>query len=167
MKKIILLAIVTIVLTFNSFAQISAGGGISYGTEIETIGINLRGQYSITETIDIVGGFTFFFPKKSSQEIPFWGTIETKSSLWTFDIDGHYNFTINDKFGFYPLAGLNISGASVDIDGNKTSDTEAGLNIGAGATYSINDKLAAFTEIKYTIGNMDQAVIGIGVLYRF
>jgi outer membrane protein X len=167
MKKITLLAIVTLALTFNSFAQISAGGGISYGTEIENIGLNLRGQYSITESIDVVGGFTFFLPKKTSQSIPFFGTIETKSTLWTFDIDGHYNFTINDKFGFYPLAGLNISAASVDIDGNKASDTEAGLNIGAGATYNINDKLAAFTEIKYTIGNMDQAVIGIGVLYGF
>jgi opacity protein-like surface antigen len=167
MKKLTLLAIVTIAFTFNSFAQISAGGGISYGTEIETIGFNLRGQYSITESIDVVGGFTFFIPNKTSQSIPFFGTIETKSTLWTFDIDGHYNFSINDKFGFYPLGGLNISGASVDIDGTKASDTEVGLNIGAGATYNINDKLAAFTEIKYTIGNMDQAVIGIGVLYAF
>ncbi len=167
MKKLTLLAIVTIALTFNSFAQISAGGGISYGTEAETIGFNLRGQYNITESIDVVGGFTFFLPKKTSQAIPFFGTIETKSSLWTFDIDGHYNFNINDKFGFYPLAGLNISGASVDVDGTKAKDTEVGFNIGAGATYEINDKLAAFTEVKYTIGNFDQVVIGIGVLYGF
>ena len=167
MKKLTLLAVVTIALTFNSFAQISAGGGLSYGSEAETIGFNLRGQYNINENIDVVGGFTFFFPKKTSQNIPFFGTIETKSSFWTFDIDGHYNFVINDKFSFYPLAGLNITGVSVEVDGTKDSDTEAGLNIGVGATYKINEQLKGFAETKYIISDFDQAVITFGVLYSF
>ena len=166
MKKLTLLAIISIALTFNSFAQISAGGGLSYGTEAETIGFNLRGQYNINENIDVVGGFTFFLPKKTSQTI-FFGTVETKTSMWTFDIDGHYNFGIMDKLNVYPIAGLNISGVSVDVNGTKASDTEVGLNIGAGATYEISDQLAGFFETKYTIGNYDQAVITFGVLYGF
>ena len=166
MKKLTLLAVITIAFTFNSLAQISAGGGIAYGTEQETIGFNLRGQYNINENIDVIGGLTFFLPKTISQPT-FFGTIKNKTSLWTFDIDGHYNFPINDKFSFYPLAGINISGASVEVNGTKTSKTEIGLNIGVGASYEINDKLEGFFETKYTIGNFDQAVITVGVLYKF
>ena len=167
MKKLTLLAIITIAFTINSFAQISAGGGISYGTEAKNIGFNLRGQYNITEAIDVAGGFTFFLPKKTSQTIPFMGSIDTKTSMWTFDVDGHYNFSINDQLNAYPLAGLNISGASVDVNGTKASDTGVGLNIGGGATYNITETLTGFAELKYTIGNYNQLVIGVGVLYTF
>lgn len=167
MKKITLLAVVTIALTFNSFAQISAGGGITYGSEQKTIGFNLRGQYNVWENVDAVAGFTFFFPKKTSQQFPIVGTIKTKTTMWSFDIDGHYNFELMDKLKAYPIAGLNLSGVSVDVNGTKTSDTEVGFNIGAGATYEITDKLAGLFEIKYTLGKYDQAVIGIGVLYGF
>jgi len=166
MKKIILLVTVAVTLSLNSFAQISAGGGLAFGTEAETVGINLRGQYGITESIDGVVGFTFFFPKTDKQRL-FTSTIETKTSMWSIDFDGHYNFAINDQFKVYPLAGLNITGASVEINGSKSSDTEAGLNIGAGATYGFSDQLKAFAETKYTIGNYDQAVITLGVLYSF
>lgn len=166
MKKIILLAIVTFALAFNSFAQISAGGGISYGTEQKTIGFNFRGQYNVWENVDIVGGLTFYLPHKEKQTV-FFATIDSKTTMWSFDIDGHYNFELMDNLKVYPIAGLNISGVSVEVNGNKVSDTEVGFNIGAGATYEITDKLAGFFEIKYTLGNYDQAVVGIGVLYGF
>lgn len=166
MKKLTLFAVITIAFAFNSFAQISAGGGLVYGTEQETIGFNLRGQYSITESIDVVGGLTFYLPNKEKQTILF-ATIESKTTMWAFDVDGHYNFGIIDKLKVYPLAGLNIAGVSVDVNGTKASDTEVGLNIGAGANYEISDQLAGFFETKYTIGNYDQVVISFGVLYSF
>ena len=167
MKKLGLLAIIFIALNFNSFAQISAGGGLSFGSGTKTLGINLRGQYTIMENIDVVGGLTFFFPKTTSQSLPFIGTIETKESAWTFDIDGHYNFAINDQFKFYPVGGLNITGVSVKVNGAKSSDTKIGLNVGIGAAYSLSEKLGAFAEAKYIISNADQAVITAGVLYGF
>jgi outer membrane protein X len=167
MKKLTLLAIIVIALTSNSFAQISAGGGITYGSEQKTIGFNLRGQYNVWENVDVVGGLTFYLPKKTSETVPFLGTIKTKTSMWSFDVDGHYNFELMDKLTAYPIAGLNISGVSVDINGTKASDTEVGFNIGAGASYEVTDKLAGFFEFKYTLGNYDQAVLGIGVLYGF
>ena len=166
MKKITLLSIIIVALACNSFAQINAGGGITYGTEQKTIGFNLRGQYNIWENVDIVGGLTFYLPHKEKQTLIF-TTVNSKTTMWSFDVDGHYNFDLIDKLKAYPIAGLNISGVSVEVNSNKVSDTEVGLNIGAGATYEITDKLAGLFEIKYTIGNYDQAVIGIGVLYGF
>jgi len=166
MKKLILLLIVALALTFNSFAQISAGGGLVYGTEQETIGFNFRGQYNVWENVDVVGGFTIYLPNKQKQTLIF-TTVESKTNMWAFDVDGHYNFELMDNLKVYPLAGLNISGVSVDVNGTKTSDTEVGFNIGAGATYEITDKIAGLFETKYTIGNYDQAVISFGALYRF
>lgn len=166
MKKLTLLAFVIIALTCNSFAQIKAGGGITYGSEQKTIGFNLRGQYNVWENVDVVGGFTFYLPHKEKQTILF-ATVESKTTMWSFDVDGHYNFDLIDKLKAYPLAGLNISGVSVEVNGTKASDTEVGFNIGAGAAYEITDNLAAYFELKYTLGNYDQAVIGIGVLYVF
>ena len=166
MKKITLLAIISIALTFNSFAQISAGGGISYGTEQKTIGFNLRGQYNIWENVDVVGGLTFYLPHNEKQTVLF-VTVDSKTNMWCFDVDGHYNFDLIDKLKVYPLAGLNISGVSVEVNGTKASDTEVGFNIGAGATYEITDNLAGLFETKYTLGNADQAVVTFGVLYGF
>lgn len=166
MKKITLLAVITVVFTMNSFAQIKAGGGITYGSEQKTIGFNLRGQYNVWENVDVVGGLTFYLPHKEKQTLLF-TTVDSKTTMWSLDIDGHYNFDLIDKLKAYPLAGLNISGVSVEVNGSKASDTEVGFNIGAGAAYEVSDNLAGFFELKYTLGNYDQAVIGIGVLYSF
>ncbi|HAF30926.1 MAG TPA: hypothetical protein DCG75_17955 [Bacteroidales bacterium] len=166
MKKLTLLAIITIAFAFNSFAQISAGGGLVYGTEQKTIGFNLRGQYNVWENVDVVGGVTFYLPNKDKQTLIF-TTVESKTNMWSFDVDGHYNFELMDNLKVYPLAGLNISGVSIEVNGAKASDTEVGFNIGAGATYEITDKIAGLFETKYTIGNFDQAVITLGALYRF
>lgn len=166
MKKLTLLAIIAMAFTFNSYSQISAGGGLVYGTEQQTIGFNLRGQYNITENIDIVGGLTFYLPNKEKQTLIF-TTVESKTNMWAFDVDGHYNFGIIDKLKVYPLAGLNIAGVTIEVNGTESSDTEVGLNIGAGATYEITEKIAGLFETKYTIGNFDQAVISLGVLYKF
>ena len=164
MKKITLLSVVIIALACNSFAQINAGGGITYGSEQKTIGFNLRGQYNVWENVDVAGGFTFYLPYNEKQSVLFI-TVDSKTTMWSFDVDGHYNFDLMDKLTAYPLAGLNISGVSIEVNGSKAKDTEVGFNIGAGAAYEITDKLAGFFELKYTLGNYDQAVIGIGVLY--
>ena len=167
MKKLTLIVLALIVTNINSFSQISAGGGLSFGTEAKTIGFNLRGQYSITESIDLVGGLTFFLPKTETQTIPFVGTIKTKSTLFSFDVDGHYNFSINDKICIFPLSGLNITNASVSVNNTKTGDTKVGLNVGAGGAYKISESLNAFVETKYIIGKYDQLVIALGILYQF
>lgn len=166
MKKILLMAIIAVAFAFNSYSQISAGGGLVYGTEQKTIGFNLRGQYNVWENVDVVGGLTFYLPHKEKQTLIF-TTVETKTSMWSFDVDGHYNFELMDKLKVYPIAGLNISGVTIEVNGSKASDTEVGFNIGAGATYEITEKIAGLFETKYTIGNYDQAVITLGVLYRF
>lgn len=168
MKKITLVFVLALVTVFTSQAQeIDLKGALSIGTEVEPgIGIHLGGLYQLQEEIDIAAGFTFFLPD-SYQSSGFGGNYEVKSSMWMFDVDGHYIFDL-DGFIVYPLAGLNFTTYKVKYEGigfNDISNTEFGLNIGGGAEYGFSDKLKAFGELKYIISSYDQAVINLGVLY--
>ena len=175
MKKILLLAFGLILISSvsaQSFKEkIAFGGGLSYGTEIENIGINIRGLYEVTEEIHGLMNITFFFPKKEN-----FGVFEYKWYLWKLNLDGHYNFKFGDKFSAYGLAGLNIASWRSKWEGDygylggyyedSTSETKIGFNIGAGAAYNFTDALSGFGEIKYVISDFDQAVFTFGVLYH-
>ncbi|MCD4745323.1 MAG: porin family protein [Bacteroidales bacterium] len=178
MKKILLFAFGLILInsvTAQDFKEkIAFGGGFSYGTEIENLGINIRGLYEVTEEIHGLMNFTFFFPKKETI-----GTAEWKWHLWELNFDGHYVFTSSDKFSAYGLAGLNITHWKSKWEEDtytymgyayggdfESSETEVGFNIGGGATYSFTGALIGFGEIKYVVSNYDQAVFTFGVLYH-
>lgn len=144
-----------------SFAQISIGGGLAVGTEIENIGFSAKGAYQINDQWAGNAGFTLFLPKSN-------GGLDL--TLWTVNFDGHYLFKLNDKFSAYPLAGLNISTFSTDVNlgifgTEKVSNTKVGLNIGGGALLNISEKMNGFAELKYVIGDFDQLVLNVGVLY--
>ncbi|MBC8486171.1 MAG: outer membrane beta-barrel protein [Bacteroidetes bacterium] len=172
MKKILLLAFVLALInsvSAQSFKEkIAFGGGLSYGTEIENIGINIRGLYEVTEEIHGLMNLTFFFPKKED-----FGVFEYKWNLWELNLDGHYNFKLSDKFSAYGLAGLNISNWRSKWEGDlgyeyyeDTNTAKIGFNIGGGAAYNFTDALSGFGEIKYVISDYDQAVFTFGVLYH-
>ena len=66
-------------------AQISAGGGIVYGTDINNIGISLNGNYEINEKWSAAPSFTYFLKKD----------YVTWSAL---DLDANYQLTEIEKF---------------------------------------------------------------------
>lgn len=178
MKKISLLVFGLILISSvsaQSFKEkIAFGGGLSYGTEIENIGINIRGLYEVTEEIHGLMNFIFFFPKKED-----FGVFEYKWNLWELNFDGHYNFKLSDKFSAYGLAGINISSWRAKWEGDygypyggyyedSNTETKIGFNIGGGAAYNFTEALSGFGEIKYILidSNYDQAVFTFGVLYH-
>ena len=174
MKKLLLFAFGLIIInsvSAQSFTdKISFGGGLSYGTEIEKLGINFKGIYEITEKIHGSLNFTYFFTKKENI-----GTAEWKWSLWELNFDGHYVFTSSDKFSAYGLAGINITHWGTKWEGDTyggyyhdfdNSDTDIGLNIGGGALYNFTGSLSGFGELKYVVSNYDQFVFTFGVLYH-
>ncbi len=46
-------------------AQISAGAGVVFGSDINNIGFSINGKYVINETWAAAPSFTFFFLKKT------------------------------------------------------------------------------------------------------
>lgn len=153
-KKIFLTLAFAALFASASFGQLKFGGGLSYGTEAENVGINVRADYSINDKIAIVPGFTYFLPKDDV-------------TFMEFNADCHYSF--NEMF--YGLGGLNythfkaeipsIEFMGVTVGGGDISDSAMGLNVGAGA------KLGSmfFAEAKYVLSDYDQLVLSVGILF--
>lgn len=168
MKKTLLTSVLlfALVFTFNtsSLAQsgdIEVGVGLVYGSEIEQPGITADGYYTINEQFRAGLGLTYFFPNDFPGGDVTWFAI---------DLNGNYIFHNEDKLMAYGLAGINIINASVDFDADgtdgSTSDSEMGLNIGAGIEYTL-DFADLFGEIKYggLGGDADQLAISAGLRF--
>lgn len=144
-------------------AQLSVGGGLSFGTGIENIGLFARGGYDITDEIRGNATVNFFFGENVE------GIVKT--SLWTINLDGHYVLVDEDNLAIYGLAGLNIGISRVKFDDPtgiigsfSDSETNIGLNAGGGVELPL-DAINPFAEVKYVIGGFDQLVIVAGVRY--
>lgn len=92
MKKIIIAACMALLGCGSVFAQQgkqAIGGNLSYGTEIESVGIGLKYQYNITDQIRIEPSMNYFFKN---------------DGLSMFDINAniHYLFPIASNISLYP-----------------------------------------------------------------
>ena len=172
MKKLITTSflIVFSVLAFqNSQAQfVKAGVGLMFGTEIEQPGLRVDGVYQINDEIRAVADFGFYL----QDETEFGQGNTTTVTWWELNLNGNYMLTSNEETGFqaYGLAGLNYLNVNVETDsqfGNvSASDSEVGLNVGAGLEYAIGFG-DLFAEAKYVLGSADQLNIGGGVRFGF
>lgn len=142
-------------------SQISVGGGLSYGEQIDKIGIKADGYYSITEEIRVGADLVYYFPDK----VTILGT-EITTNYFAININGNYIFYDEDQFMAYGLAGLNILSISSEAGGTSSSTSEAGLNLGAGGEYAL-DFGNIFAELKFAGigGDADQFVVGAGVRF--
>jgi len=148
----------------NAAAQIQLGGGLTFGTGVSKLGLNLRGTYEINENFLAAPGVNFFFKDKALSDV----TV----SYFSIDLDGRYNLiTIAEDIDIYPVAGLNIF--NVNVDGSTTGirirddGLTVGLNLGLGAQVATLTSLSYFGEFRVTVGGIDQSTITAGVLYGF
>lgn len=161
----LLLTIAFLLLTLASTqAQTKLGAGLAFGTELSSIGITLKGNHRFTTEWEGSGSFTFFIPKNESEFL--------NVKLWELNADAHYVVKSTEKFTFYPLAGLSITGVTFDYDEIPNNPffrdrtfTELGLNVGAGGTLNFTNSLCGFAEVKYVIGGYDQLIANIGILF--
>lgn len=161
MKKLTLLASLFFIGVLATNAQdLDVKLGYTYGFEIEKGGLRFDGQYGVTDEIDVAAGLSFFFPEKGTVA----GT-DYKSNVWMIDFDGHYNFDLGNGLNVYPLTGLNFSTFRSKVGDTSDSTTKFGVNIGGGAQFKFSDPLGAFLELKYILGDADQAVMGVGLTY--
>ena len=156
-KQIIALTfLLSALCSYHVNAQLSLGGGLAYGTEVEDngLGIQARTIYGFNEKWRAAADF-----------IKYLDGLEN-ISVWEFNVNGHYVFANQDKFSAYALAGLNFVGVKVDVLGFKNTETETGLNLGVGGQLKFSESLSGLAELKYNVGSdIDQLVIGVGVVY--
>lgn len=157
MKKL-LLTFAALCICTGAFAQKgekAVGLSFNYGTEIETLGFGLKFNYNITDEIRMAPNFTFFLKKNDF-------------SMWDVNLDFNYLFRVAPEFKIYPILGLSVATLHWDNGGQSGNDSRFGANIGAGFEYDLSREWAINLEIKYrAMSDIDQAVIGFGVTYRF
>ena len=129
----------------------AVGLNLNYGTEIESLGLGVKGSYCFTDHIRGEASFNYFFPKDHF-------------TMWEINANAHYLFNIGDKFKVYPLVGLTyVHGHLSGFDTGKF-----GVNLGGGAQYDLTDHLMLNFEVKYSlVSDLDQCVISLGAAYKF
>ena len=171
MKRILFFSL-TLILSTNLFSQsfdvanLRAGGGLVFATEIKNIGLTFNGTYEITEQWEGALAFSHIFKKDYV-------------SYNVLDLDGHFVFYQHDeKLNVFGLAGLGFTFWKVTIPAmdlgwgmstpeTTTKGTEVGLNLGVGANYKITDKLNLAPEMRFTVMDGSYFRIGATLQYMF
>jgi outer membrane protein X len=135
-----------------------------FGNSYTNFGIGAKFQYNVTSPIRLEGAFNYF-PKKDL------------ISMWDLSLNGHYLFPLTDKFTFYPLVGIGVTGSKVqnisygfdDYIGKKYySSSNVAFNLGVGVDYMLTDNIFANFEIKYKISDgWDRTLFSLGIAYKF
>ena len=136
------------------------GGQVGIGTDIESFGIGIRGDYALTPKFLLALDFMYFFGDED------YG-IEAD---WS-DLNFNANYLIeimNPNLVPYILGGLNIARTSVSCEGalspvcDDFSDTDMGFNVGGGLDIMLGS-IALFGELRVTMSDADQVVIAGGI----
>lgn len=92
-------------------------------------------------------------------------------SAISIDLNAHYLFSLanNSKITPYVLGGLGIIRTSVSVEGanDDLSDTDTGLNLGAGVRFAVGTNWGFRPEIKFLVKDDTSTRITVGVYYRF
>ncbi len=156
MKKFLAFALLAIVVCTGAWAQkgqMAAGINLLYGSEVNSLGLGAKFQYGIFDNFRGEASFNYYFPNNGFH-------------MWDINANAHYLFPIANKFRAYPLAGLTVVNKS--YSDKDDSVTRFGLNLGGGCEYDITPQIVLNAEFKYSIvSTIDQAVIGVGAVYKF
>lgn len=157
-KSILVIVILSMFSPAYIFAQdISLGGGLAYGSKINNIGLNFRGDVKFNKQWSITPHFNYFFKKKKEVFTQKWNAI---------NVDGHYFFEVDRNWLLYPLFGINFASIIEETNDITFSNSEVGFNLGFGSEFYFERNISGFGEIKYVLGDADQLVINVGILYK-
>ncbi len=153
MKKFLLALTVALVgLTASAQkGQPALGINLGYGTETESLGIGIKAQYFLTNSLRAEASANYFFEKDNL-------------SMWDLNLNAHYLFKVANKLSVYPIVGMTL--ANFDSHGNTKS--RIGVNLGGGIEHNLTRNISINAEAKYQLVNdFDQGVFSIGAAYRF
>lgn len=163
MKK--LFVIIVAILLVGSFqetkAQFTVGAGLGYASDISSLGISANVGYEIDETWAATGSYTHFLKKDYVK----WSAI---------DFNANYNISEIESLGnLYAIGGINITTVKLDIPGlsevfggSSASESNFGLNIGAGLKVDLSEKMILAPEMTYSISSGSYLRIGAKLMFR-
>lgn len=180
MKKIFLSLCIALVSVCSYAQQGTTAAGVygAFGSENSNFGLGAKVQYGILDALRAEASFDYFFKKDYLTNM-------------NASLNVHYLIPISEKFRVYPLAGVSYIYWKADYEGAvddalggildeykdmykaqmgdvDDSESKIGFNLGAGVEYDLTDKLSIFAEGRYQfVSDFDQAVIGVGLTYKF
>ena len=160
---ILILVLITFMSTNISYGQETGfigGIGSSYGLNEDLLGVNGRLYYGANEEF-CFGPELSFFPYQE---------VDNESEIQLIDVsfNAHYIFEVFEKFGIYPLSGINFSSEKERlIEENNESETvdEFGINYGVGVHYKVSN-FYLFTEFSGIIGQLNDELITAGIIFN-
>ena len=138
----------------------AVGAQLVFGSETNSIGLGVKGQYYFTDKLRGEASVDYFFKNKGV-------------SMWDINANVHYLFNVANKVKVYPLAGLGYTNWSYKYEFEglpvvEGTDGRLAVNLGGGAEYELTKNLSVNAELKYQIiSNYNQLVLGVGVAYKF
>ncbi|MEP5341364.1 MAG: outer membrane beta-barrel protein [Algibacter sp.] len=124
-------------------------------------GVNGRVYYGLNDTF-CFGPEISYFPYQNIDD-------DYEKSIIDLNINAHYIFELSEKWGLYPLSGINYTIEKERLI-NQNNDSEKidefGINYGVGIHYKISD-LYVFSEFKGIIGQLNAEFISAGIIFNF
>lgn len=131
-----------------SSAQAYGGAQVNVGSETD-FGLGARLLANIEDAnLEFVGSFDLYFP---DEPLDYW---EVNGNVFY-----HFHLQENPSVLPYLGGGLNVARLS-----NGADNTEAGLNLGGGIRFPL-ENVSPFVEAKTVISDADQSVLTIGLLF--
>ena len=138
---------------FAANAQLRLGAGLGYGTDVEELGLQFRGVYTITDPWRAAADFVTYFD----------GVEDL--SVWELNLNAHYAFLNDEKKTVYALAGLNFFKINYDATSGNSDNSDTGLNLGAGLELPITPQIEFYSEARFALGGSEQLFISAGIQY--
>lgn len=181
MRTLLVVATLLVSATANAAAgEVIVGGGLAFGTDIATPGLQLNGYYAFDRQSKLSNlrlGLDIDVFLSNTDDVP--PQYKLSQSWADFNTNAQYVFLApkDRPFLFYGLAGLNFAfvGAKTEYyDGINQRDIDAnafklGVNLGVGGEYGVDvgerngADFAFFGEAKYVVSDADQFVFTAGV----
>jgi opacity protein-like surface antigen len=146
------------------FGGVTDGGGLTFGGGIH-YAYDTR-WVLVGEVGYLTGGDDFVAPAPGVG-------VGIESSAMSVDLNAHYLFPQSNNEGLTPyvLAGIGFlrGSATTTVFGTTTSvsDTDAGLNIGAGARWQAGLNWGVRPELKVYVSDNSSVRFSVGLYYQF
>lgn len=155
LKISIFLVAVTVLNLQEANAQVKAGLGVAFASEIEQVGIQGDLHYRLANipAVQIGGSLIYYFPKDDHEFIE-------------ANLNGAYIFYDEFMFKSYLYTGLHLARSQINYPEGSVQNRTIGANIGLGAEYDFGG-LLAFGDLKYVFSEFDQPVFSLGLRVPF